>query len=467
MGGPSVARGPGAIDRAAAATAAAAAAAAAVRRCWMQPLATPAPAASPALPRRITWAAMHSQDWLVDHLRAEGVVKSREVESVLRRVDRAHYVDRGIPHAYAYQDSPLLIGFHETITAPHMHATCLELLRDHLKPGARVLDVGSGSGYLSAALGLMVGETGKVVGIEKHPELAALLRAGNVLGDVLEREEGFDAIHVGAAASSLPDILVRKLNPGGRMVIPVGPQWEYQVMQVVDKDREGKVKKHNVMHVREVGCPKNHVKYYSNRKGTHAELELVHFKNEKQKGRKSLPLAAGPTQAVVLLEQAVAFMAGWFPQGTVCTLFCGSTGLPYKEAYVSTVAAKQLSQYGHKCTARSFRQFFSTAWRDFLSFPTTQLMGMTANQLDVVAASMMLNSPEAWTISYDDSIAERGMRTILHLWDKFQAFLFSQHLDKISEQPWDPLTATMADLKLGCEATICQPEWQRAMCSRM
>ncbi|PSC67195.1 L-isoaspartate O-methyltransferase [Micractinium conductrix] len=277
MGGPSVARGPGAIDRAAAATAAAAAAAA-VRRCWMQPLATPAPAASPALPRRITWAAMHSQDWLVDHLRAEGVVKSREVESVLRRVDRAHYVDRGIPHAYAYQDSPLLIGFHETITAPHMHATCLELLRDHLKPGARVLDVGSGSGYLSAALGLMVGETGKVVGIEKHPELAALvrvgggldvrvqrasrppraagrvvqLRAGNVLGDVLEREEGFDAIHVGAAASSLPDILVRKLNPGGRMVIPVGPQWEYQVMQVVDKDREGKVKKHNVMHVRYV-----------------------------------------------------------------------------------------------------------------------------------------------------------------------------------------------------------------------
>ena len=98
---------------------------------------------------------------------------------------------------------PPQIGFHETITAPHMHATCLELLRDHLKPGARVLDVGSGealpleglvattshagwlpppllpptclppppspppprpapgSGYLSAALGLMVGETGE------------------------------------------------------------------------------------------------------------------------------------------------------------------------------------------------------------------------------------------------------------------------------------------------------------------
>ena len=102
------------------------------------------------------------------------------------------------------QDAPLPIGYHETISAPHMHATCLELLRDHLRPGARVLDVGSGalrsrvpgvlrrrgvlpcercrgtsgtcqrltspalaalpaatgSGYLSTAMGLMVGDTG-------------------------------------------------------------------------------------------------------------------------------------------------------------------------------------------------------------------------------------------------------------------------------------------------------------------
>lgn len=216
-------------------------------------------------------AAMHNQDWLVDHLKRDGVVKHHEVEQVLRQVDRKNYVDRGIPHAYIYQDSPLPIGYHETISAPHMHGVCLELLREHLREGARVLDVGSGSGYLSAAMGLMVGGTGKVIGIEKHPELAQesvanvrrdhpelldsgvlQLRAGNVLGNVLEHEEAFDAIHVGAAASSLPDVLVQKLKPGGRMVIPVGPQWEYQVMQCIDKDEAGKVHKHNLMHVRYV-----------------------------------------------------------------------------------------------------------------------------------------------------------------------------------------------------------------------
>ncbi|EFN60177.1 hypothetical protein CHLNCDRAFT_133686 [Chlorella variabilis] len=223
------------------------------------------------------------QDWLVDHLKRDGVVAHSDVERALRQTDRAHYVDSGIPLAYIYQagglqpaDSPLPIGYHETISAPHMHATCLELLRGHLRPGARVLDVGSGSGYLAAAMGLMVGEAGKVIGIEKHPELAAQsvknvradhpelldngvveLRAGNVLGDVLEGEqEGFDAIHVGAAASSLPDVLVRQLRPGGRMVIPVGPQWEYQVMQCIDKDAAGRVKKHDLMHVRYVPLTK-------------------------------------------------------------------------------------------------------------------------------------------------------------------------------------------------------------------
>lgn len=62
------------------------------------------------------------------------------------------------------------------------------------------------------------------------------IRAGNVLEPGICNKWGpFDAIHVGAAADTLPRVLVEQLQPGGRMVIPVGPRNDYQVLQVVDK----------------------------------------------------------------------------------------------------------------------------------------------------------------------------------------------------------------------------------------
>lgn len=79
---------------------------------------------------------------LVEQLRHHGVIKSKEVAEVMETVDRGLFISNG---ASAYVDSPMLIGYNATISAPHMHATCLELLRDHLQPGMRVLDVGSGA----------------------------------------------------------------------------------------------------------------------------------------------------------------------------------------------------------------------------------------------------------------------------------------------------------------------------------
>lgn len=218
-----------------------------------------------------------SQDKLVDLLKAEGVVKHQDVESALRATDRRAYCPAHLPAHYVYQDHPLPIGYGETISAPSMHAICLELLRKSLKPGARVLDVGSGSGYLTAAMALMIKPNGKVIGVEKHPELTEFstrnimtvspellesglveLRSGNILGQsvVQDNEPQFDAIHVGAAAERLPDILVQTLAPKGRMVIPVGPQWEHQVMQCIDKDASGHVHRHNLMAVRYVPLTK-------------------------------------------------------------------------------------------------------------------------------------------------------------------------------------------------------------------
>jgi len=151
----------------------------------------------------------------------------------------------------AYFDSPQLIGHNVTISAPHMHAYCLELLKDFLKPGARVLDVGSGSGYLTACLARMVGPKGKVVGIDVIPELVEfsknnvnnddfkLLSEGQIEFKVKDGWKGdpdnapFDCIHVGAAAATVPKPLLQQLKDGGRLVIPEGT--ENQSLNVYDK----------------------------------------------------------------------------------------------------------------------------------------------------------------------------------------------------------------------------------------
>lgn len=78
------------------------------------------------------------------------------------KVDRAHYCPSDEP----YLDRPCEIGFGATISAPHMHAAALETLKDKLKDGAKVLDVGSGSGYLTACMAHMVGPSGVVYGVD-------------------------------------------------------------------------------------------------------------------------------------------------------------------------------------------------------------------------------------------------------------------------------------------------------------
>ncbi|KAF9051878.1 protein-L-isoaspartate O-methyltransferase [Panaeolus papilionaceus] len=203
---------------------------------------------------------------LIQNMKNHGIFHSDKVMHAMGAVDRANYVLR---RADAYEDSPQSIGHSATISAPHMHAYATEHLLPYLKPGAKVLDVGSGSGYLAAVLHRLVSPGGKVVGIEHIPELVTwseenLKKDG--LGDALasgeiemiagDGREGYaaggpyDAIHVGAAAPTIPEKLVAQLASPGRMFIPVGDYMQY--IEQIDKDEHGNVTSKRVMGVRYV-----------------------------------------------------------------------------------------------------------------------------------------------------------------------------------------------------------------------
>ncbi|KAI9509306.1 protein-L-isoaspartate O-methyltransferase [Russula earlei] len=207
---------------------------------------------------------------LISNLIRKKLISSDTVAAAMTAVDRANYVP---DKRHAYEDSPQSIGHEATISAPHMHAHAAELLLRYLRDrpdgrGARVLDVGAGSGYLCSVFHHLVvrsgggggdGPRGVVVGVEHIPALTALaernIRADG-LGDAIDAEEGivlvtgdgrfgyapkgpYDAIHVGAAARTIPPALVEQLASPGRMIIPVGTY--AQTFVQVDKDAEGRV----------------------------------------------------------------------------------------------------------------------------------------------------------------------------------------------------------------------------------
>ena len=259
--------------------------------------------------RKMAWRSSgRSNAELVHNLKTAGLIRSPAVERAFLAVDRKFFVPltdgtpsssaRGARERHAprreeligndpYQDSPQYIGYSATISAPHMHAMCAELLLPYIgRAGAHVLDVGSGTGYLTTIFAKMSeyaqghhegapprteteertampvdtpsggasSELARVYGIDhirglvddarrnvelSNPELVQQQRIFFRTGDGRlgwPEHAPYDAIHVGAAADPVPAALLQQLKPGGRMVIPLGPEGGEQILTAIDRD---------------------------------------------------------------------------------------------------------------------------------------------------------------------------------------------------------------------------------------
>lgn len=187
------------------------------------------------------------QEQLADPSDGRPPVKDPAVLEAMRLVPRHAFVPRGLRHQ-AYADSPLPIGEDQTISQPYIVALMTEALQ--LTSEAKVLEIGTGSGYQAAVLAHF---TPHVYTIEIVEPLAR--RAQGVL-----REQGyeevhtrtgdgdrgwpeaapFDAIIVTCAVDQVPTPLWEQLRPGGRIVIPLGPAAAIQELAVVHKTPDGR-----------------------------------------------------------------------------------------------------------------------------------------------------------------------------------------------------------------------------------
>ena len=183
-------------------------------------------------------------------------IEDEAVLRAMRTVPRHRFVpERYVQHAY--EDRPLPIGYGQTISQPYIVAYMTELVRP--RPGQRILEIGTGSGYQAAVLAEIVDS---VFTIEIVPELATAVtgRLDRLGYDTVtvKHADGyhgwaehapFDAIVVTAAAEHVPPPLIEQLKDGGRMIIPVGSPFFTQTLMLVEK-RNGEVRTRSIIPVR-------------------------------------------------------------------------------------------------------------------------------------------------------------------------------------------------------------------------
>eukprot|EP00750_Incisomonas_marina_P012664 INCI17138.2.p1 GENE.INCI17138.2~~INCI17138.2.p1 ORF type:complete len:349 (-),score=49.27 INCI17138.2:1012-2058(-) len=257
----------------------------ALRRCFSHKVITSEVSPELLVNASMGWGETFADnEGLCEYLRSSKTVTSDRVLDVVSALDRKWFTPQyaaelreranpqksaaSLPTDYYDLNKPLKIGFGATMSSPQSHIQALELLVDHLKPGGRALDVGSGTGYLTACMAYLVHPRGgSATGLEHMKELASFaahvvdelnttppasleshvplrcdFRDMNALTEFSRdlASESFDCIHFGAATADIPSSFVDILAPGGRLLVPLGRPDEEQVLTAVDKSGDGR-----------------------------------------------------------------------------------------------------------------------------------------------------------------------------------------------------------------------------------
>jgi protein-L-isoaspartate(D-aspartate) O-methyltransferase len=192
----------------------------------------------------IGMTSARTRDRLVQRLRDQGIVNPAVLDRI-RNVPRHIFVDEALG-TRAYEDTALPIGFGQTISQPYIVARMTEALLEG-GPLSRVLEVGTGCGYQTAVLSPLVTTIYTIERIaplmERARDRIKELGMKNVRfrhgdGSVGWKAHGpFDGILVAAAPLTVPDALLQQLRPGGRLIVPVGPEGEQQLIRYTQREQ--------------------------------------------------------------------------------------------------------------------------------------------------------------------------------------------------------------------------------------
>ncbi len=180
------------------------------------------------------------KSYLLQRWREQSIIEDEKILKAFSEIKREDFIPKEY-QSQAYEDSPLPLGHGATISQPTTIMLMLQALE--IKPGNKILEIGTGSGYNAALLSQLAGKKGKIITIEYVKELAdsaikKLKDFKNVKVLYADGKYGYkslapyDRIIITAACQDIPESLMQQLKPNGIMVIPIGPFHNQEVFKI-------------------------------------------------------------------------------------------------------------------------------------------------------------------------------------------------------------------------------------------